>query len=73
MPGQKQLAKLLGVSGKTVKATRRLIRLEHRRIVFLDSLHDTVEPGHLGSAFLDELTDHGINSGINLFSNSKWY
>ena len=46
-----------------VAATRRLIGLGHRRIVMLESSLSLSDPGLNGSAFLDELTAHGIDAG----------
>ena len=46
-----------------VAATRRLIALGHQRIVMLESRLSLSDPGLNGSAFLDELTAHGIEVG----------
>ena len=46
-----------------VSATRRLIALGHRRLVFLESHFTLSSPGREGAAFLDELTAHGIEAG----------
>ena len=46
-----------------VAMTRRLIGLGHRRIVLLDQKTTLSTPGSNGSAFLDEMTAHGITTG----------
>jgi DNA-binding LacI/PurR family transcriptional regulator/biotin operon repressor len=46
-----------------VGVTRRLIALGHRRLVFLESHFTLSSPGREGTAFLDELTAHGIETG----------
>jgi DNA-binding LacI/PurR family transcriptional regulator len=65
--GRRRKLKIAGIGPDNIpaliEATRRLIDLGHQRIVLLDSLYNVLEPGTMGSAFLDELSANGIIVG----------
>ena len=62
--GMKNIARISIDSNKMiVEVTSKLAQLGHRRIVFLDGNHNTVEPSEIGKLFLDELEAHGIATG----------